>query len=115
MDLSAWALWVVSVTLTLTVYLRVDPHDWGMVGLTIFLFGASVLTTRTMLRLYELEYGGDSSLYAWRGLVIVGGPVALAGFLAGWRRDPPPRGQVVRRLVVLAVILGIPAFVYLLT
>src|SRR5690606_36772959 len=55
-EVSAWALWVATITLTLILYLRVKLHDWGMVGLTICLFGASVLTTRTMLRLYHLEY-----------------------------------------------------------
>src|SRR5690606_40669481 len=76
-EVSVWALWVATVTLTLILYLRVKLHDWGMVGLTIFLFGASVLTTRAILRQYDLEYGGDSSLYAWRIFVLIGTPIAI--------------------------------------
>lgn len=111
-EVSAWALWVATITLTLILYLRVKLHDWGMVGLTIFLFGASVLTTRTMLRQYDLEYGGDSSLYAWRILVLIGTPIAITGYVVGWKNNPPPRRQVLTRLAVLIVALLVPVALY---
>ncbi len=105
MTISAWALWLVCVTLTLVLYIRVDVRDWGMVGMTTVLFGASVLTTRTMLRMYDLDYGGEGSLYAWRLLVIIGAPLAVAGYAAGVLRDPPPTRQIVGRLSVLLAVL----------
>ena len=111
-EVSVWALWIATITLTLILYLRVKLHDWGMVGLTIFLFGASVLTTRTMLRQYDLEYGGDSSLYAWRILVLIGTPIAITGYVVGWKNNPPPRRQVLTRLAVLIVALLVPVALY---
>lgn len=104
-ELSAWALWAVIVTLTLVLYLRVDIHDWGMVGLVIVLFGATTLVTRSLLHYYGLLGIGNETPFLWRALVLIGAPLAISGYIAGLWRDPPPLRQIVVRLVALAVVV----------
>lgn len=103
-ELAVWAMWGVTVTLALVLYIRVDIHDWGMVGMTIFLFGAAVLLSRSLLRYYGQDDGGPVVLASWRALVLIGAPVAITGYLLGLFREPPPWRQVVGRLAVLGLV-----------
>lgn len=109
--LSAWAMWLVVTILTLVLYLRVDTNDWGMVGLTTFLAGGCVLLTRSLLYAYGHDVWRGELLVIWRLLVLVGAPVATAGLLAGVLREPPPRRQIVERLVLLIVAIAITVVV----
>ena len=103
-EVSAWALWAVITVLALVLYIRVDLHDWGMVGFTIFTMGACVLLSRSLLAWYGHDVWRGELLVIWRTLVLVGAPVATAGFIAGMLREPPPRRQVVIRLALLALV-----------
>lgn len=106
-ELAVWALWAVVVTLTLVLYLRVNVHDWGMVGLVIVLMGATTLVTRSLLRYYGWLEIDHETLFLWRALVLIGAPLAIAGYIAGLWRDPPPARQIVRRIVVLTIVVTV--------
>lgn len=106
-ELSVWALWAVVVTLTLVLYLRVDVHDWGMVGLVIVLMGATTLVSRSLLRYYGWLDMDHETLFLWRALVLIGAPLAIAGYIAGLWRDPPPARQIVSRIVALAIVVTV--------
>lgn len=103
-EVAAWSLWAVVTVLALILYLRVDIHDWGMVGFTVFVAGACVLLSRSLLAWYGHDIWRAELLVIWRGLVLIGAPVAIAGYVAGIVRDPPPRRQIVTRLALLAVV-----------
>ena len=103
-EITMWLMTIISLTLAITLYLRVDIHDWGMVGLTIFVSGASVLMVRWVARTYGWVDDASALLVLWRFLVVLGGPLALAGFLMSFWRDPPPRRQVAMRLAWLLTI-----------
>ena len=114
-ELTMWLMTIISLTLAITLYLRVDIHDWGMVGLTIFVSGASALMVRWVARTYGWVDDASALLVLWRFLVVLGAPLALAGFVMSFWRDPPPRRQVVMRLawlltitlVLLMVVMGV--------
>ena len=102
-----WLMWGFVAGLSLVLYLRVDWHDWGAVGLVTALFGATVLLTGIIYA----HYGGDVLLaeanVLWKLLVLVGAPVAVAGYIAGMIRDPVPCWQIVRRLAALGLALTV--------
>jgi len=102
-----WLMWGFVAGLSLVLYLRVDWHDWGAVGLVTALFGATVLLTGIIYA----HYGGDVLLaeanVLWKLLVLVGAPVAIVAYILGMIRDPVPCWQIVRRLAALAVALTV--------
>lgn len=104
-ELVYWTLCVFVVALFLVLYLRVDWHDWGAVGMTGVMFAAAVLMSRTLLRHYGYDLYLHEMLVLWRAVILVSVPIALLGFGAGMIRDPVPPGQIVRRLGALAVVL----------
>jgi ABC-type sugar transport system permease subunit len=103
-DLVLWTIWAFFVVLTLVLYLRVDWHDWGLVGMTIALFGLTILVT--MIATDDRWFQAETRVL-WRTLVFVGVPVAVAGYVAGMVRDPIPRRQIIRRLLALAIGLAL--------
>ena len=103
-EITMWLMTVISLTLAITLYLRVDIHDWGMVGLTVFVFGASVLMVRWVARTYGWVDDSPAMLVIWRFLVVTGAPLALSGFVMSFWRDPPPVRQIGLRLAWLAAI-----------
>ncbi len=111
-EIVVWLLTIVFCAMTLVLYIRVDIHDWGMVGFTVLLFGCSVLLVRAVLHMYGVIDTEQEMLMLWRLLVLIGGPVALAGYVMGLWRDPPPARQVITRLVVLALVTAVMALVF---
>lgn len=109
-EIAIWLIAVLVVMLTLVLYIRVDLHDWGMVGFTAFMFGISVLMVRVILR--SEGWVGDSPdlIIVWRLFVILGAPVALAGYILGIKRKTPPARQVARRLLVMAAVIAFLVF-----
>lgn len=102
-----WSLWGFVFCLTLVMYLRVDWHDWGAVGMTAVLFGELVLLSSIIWRYYGgREFLGEASAL-WKVLVLVGAPLAIAGYVTGMIRDPVPRGQLIRRIVALILALAV--------
>lgn len=108
-DISLWLMWCMTMMLCVLIYLRVDRHDWGMVGMDIFFFGTAVLLTRALFHRYGL-YTHPDIVWVWRVLVIVGAPIALTGHGVGFFRDKPAPQQVVKRLIIL---IGVVVFVSL--
>lgn len=100
-----WTIWAVLLGLFLALYLRVDWHDWGAVGLTGFTFGILLLVSTIIYRYYGGTFVILESLLLWKFVVLVFAPLALIGYIAGFIRDPVPPGQITRRLLGLAVAL----------
>ena len=104
-EVAMWTLTLAVLSLTVVLYVRVNIHDLGMVGFTIMLFGASVLLTSWVMAVYGWGDSGDSLAILWRGLVLIGAPRAIGGYLAGFIREPPPARQVTARLFVLVMLI----------
>lgn len=109
-DIAVWALTLATLTLTVVLYIRVDIHDWGMVGFTVMMFGASVLLVRWVVKMHG--WGDADELYVvWRLLVLIGTPFALTGYVLGMVREPPPMRQVLCRLALLVVIVTVAVMI----
>jgi hypothetical protein len=106
-----WTLWAFIVVLFLVLYLRVDWHDWGAVGMTGVMFAATVLLSRSLLRNYGYQLYVGEMLVLWRVLVLIFAPMAVLGFGIGLVRNPVPPGQIARRLAALAVALVAALFI----
>lgn len=109
-EVAMWVLTIAVLTLTVVLYVRVDIHDWGMVGFTAMLFGASVLLIRWVMAVYALGHADDELQLLWRLLVLIGAPFALAGYILGLFREPPPVRQVALRLAVLIGVVALLAW-----
>ena len=102
-----WLLLFVTVLLAFVLYIRIDAHDWGMVGLAILAGGLAVLMFRAMLMHYSVTTLDREMFVLWRISAIAGGGVLSAGIIAGIFRDPPPLDRVIRRLVFAAVLVTV--------
>ena len=102
-----WTLWAFMAGMFLVLYLRVDWHDWGAVGMTGVICGIVLLLSSIIYRYYGGRLFLAESGVLWKLLVLGFAPLALAGYVAGWIRDPVPRWQIVRRLAALAVALTV--------
>lgn len=102
-ELTAYAIWIGAFLLAFTIYLRVDWHDWGMVGLMLFAAGATFLMTRSITWYWGSPYLRGELLVMWRALILTGVVLMTIGQIKGLFRDPPPQRQVVRRLVAAAI------------
>lgn len=100
-----WALWAFFVALTLVLYLRVDWHDWGLLGMTVVCLGITILLSMIVARQYGWIWLRAETRVLWQSLVLIGAPVAIAGYLAGMIREPIPRRQIAVRLLALAAAL----------
>lgn len=104
-ELIMWLMTVTTLTLAFTLYIRVDIHDWGMVGLTTFTSGVSILLVRWVMRHYGWIDDSPVMVILWRMLVVIGAPLALTGFVMSFWRDKPPARQVLVRLSVLVLFI----------
>ena len=106
-ELVYWTLWAVLSVTFLALYLRVDWHDWGAVGLTGVIFGIVLLLTTIIYDYYGGQFFVLESLLLWKLIVLAFAALALPGLVAGFWRDPVPRWQIVRRLAALALALTV--------
>ncbi len=111
-------VWAVVIALTLALLIRVEWKDWGLVGLLIWAAAIASLVTLSNLNQW-FSPGTPSSdvpgyramLWSWRYGAAIGGIVVLVGILLEFKRNPPPRDQVARRLslgltVIAVIVLG---------
>lgn len=114
-----FVVWIVFVTLTLTLLIKVNWQDWGLVGLLIL--SASVTSLLTLINLNQwlsprtpaMDVPGyDGMLWSWRVGAGVGGLMVLVGLLIEFHRNPPFRQQTIRRISLGLLVIWLVAVTF---
>lgn len=102
-----FVLWLVFIALTLTLLMKVDWKDWGLVGLLLLSAGVTSLLTRSSLSRFGIPEFQQELLWLWRSFALIGGSVVLMGLMTEFVRSPPLFWQSVRRVVVGAIAIAV--------